>query len=440
MKKINNKKKKLAASAPEEMVCVESSDKKEMVCAKGGGIVRVEAKEPLVETEKKKANLWIGTINFFAAPYQGLMENYEKKYGRARKLLIVDLILLGVIGLLFGFNIYLFFSRANGTFSWFNFPDITLRRGVSGPIAESLLKTEMKINGEAQVIINPGEDLEYTILYQNGGAGDLYNVAIKINLEGAPIDLDQFSSEEGLLRGGAVVWAKDQILDFAKLPSGAKGELKFKVSTNQVAEPARVLNFGNFLKSWLEISYKLESDFGEVKKFQSVVREDKLNSDLVLGSVARYYTEEGDQLGFGPLPPKVGEQTTYWIFWSISNNLNDLSDVSASAILPANVSWTGKMSVTLGELTYNSARRQINWRAGDVSRYTGEEWPKLGVAFEVALMPITEQLGSEPTLLEQIKIFGEDKFTGKFLEREGISPTTNLIYDSIAGNKGRVEK
>ncbi len=440
MKKVKNKKEKLAAPALEEMVCVESPDKKEMVCAKGGGIVSVAAKEPPGETEKKKANLWVGTINFFAAPYQGLKENYEKKYGQARKLFIVDLILLGAIGLLFGFNIYLFFSRANGTFSWFNFSDLTVGRGVSGPMAESLLKTEIKINGEAQVVINPGEDLEYTILYQNSGAGDLYDVAVKINLEGAPIDLLQFSSGQGTLRGGAIVWTKDQISDFTKLPPGAKGELNFRVSTNQIAEPARVLNFGSFLKSWWEISYKLESDFGEAKKFQSAAREDKFNSDLVLGNVARYYTEEGDQLGLGPLPPKVGEKTTYWIFWSINNNLNDLSDASASAILPANVFWTGKMSVALGELTYNSARRQINWKVGDVSRYTGEEWPKLGVAFEVALTPTSEQIGSEPALLEQIKIFGEDKFTGKFLEREGTGLTTNLIYDSVAGKKGRVVK
>jgi len=440
MKKVKNKKEKIIAPAAEEMVCVESPDKKEMVCAKGGEVVKVEAKESFLETEKKKANLWIGTVNFFAAPYQGLKENYGKKYGQAKKLFIVDLILLGVIGLLFGFNIYLLFSRMNGNLSWFNFPEITVGGGVSGPVAESMLKTEIKINGQNSLIINPGEELEYAIYYSNGGSKEIYDVALKVNLEGAAIDLNQFSSGQGVLRSGGVVWTKDQMPDFANLSPGAKGELKFKVSTSEVVPPARALNFGSILKSSLEISYRLESDFGEAYNFRSGVREDKFNSDLFLDSLVRYYTQEGDQLGLGPLPPKVGGETTYWIFWSINNNLNDLSDVSVSATLPPNVFWTGKMSVTLGQLTYNSARRQVNWKVGEVGHYTGEDWPKQGVAFEVVLTPTAEQVGSEAALLDQVKFFGEDKFTGQFLEKSGPIQTTDLIYDSLAAGKGKVQK
>jgi hypothetical protein len=120
--------------------------------------------------------------------------------------------------------------------------------------------------------------------------------------------------------------------------------------------------------------------------------------------------------------------------------LNDLNNVSVSAILPPNISWTGKMSVALGQLNYNSARHQINWKVGEVGHYTGEDWPKLGVAFELALTPTAEQIGSEPALLSQIKVFGEDKFTSEFLEREGAVPTTNLIYDSLVEGKSKVVK
>jgi hypothetical protein len=96
--------------------------------------------------------------------------------------------------------------------------------------------------------------------------------------------------------------------------------------------------------------------------------------------------------------------------------------------------------VTLGELNYNSGRHQVNWKVGDVGRYTGEEWPTLGVAFELALTPTAEQLGSEPVLLDQIKIFGKDVFTEKFLEKEELSLTTHLIYDNMALGKSKVQK
>ena len=242
------------------------------------------------------------------------------------------------------------------------------------------------------------------------------------------------------MRGDAVVWTKDQISDLAKLTPGAKGELKFKIGTAESADQPRVLEFGDLLKSSWEISYKLSGDFGQSYTFKSDTREDKFNSDLVLVGAARYYTEEGDQLGFGPLPPAVGKTTRYWIFWSVDNNLNDVSGVSASAVLPPNVSWTGKISVSLGQLNYDSAKRVVSWQAGDISHYAGEISPKQGAAFEVALTPTTEQIGSEPTLLGQIKIYGKDNFTDQFLENQGSDLTTNLIYDSLAGGKGKVVK
>jgi hypothetical protein len=49
---------------------------------------------------------------------------------------------------------------------------------------------------------------------------------------------------------------------------------------------------------------------------------------------ARYYAATGDQLGVGPLPPKVGETTTYWIVWSIGPFNGDLADVRLAADLP----------------------------------------------------------------------------------------------------------
>jgi hypothetical protein len=441
MKLRKPKKEKISLPQNEEMVCVTSSDKKEMVCSREGEAVKVEAKEPLAETGAKRGGVWIGTMNFFAAPYRGFKENYEKRYGEAKKLFVVDLILLGVIAVLLGFNVYFFLSGVLGGKSLVsvNHP-APANTSVSGPVADSFLSTQLKINGQDSTIFTPGEDLDYTISYINSGSKDIYDVALKVNLEGAPLDFSHLSLEKGVARGGAVVWTKDQIPAFAKLAPGAKGELKFKIGTAESAAEPRVAEFGSLLKSSFEISYKLSGDFGQSYTFKSDTREDKFNSDLVLASAARYYTEEGDQLGIGHLPPAAGKTTKYWIFWSVDNNLNDVSGVSVSAALPPNVSWTGKISVSLGELNYDSVKRAVVWKVGDVLHYAGEISPKQGVAFEVALTPTADEIGSELTLLDKIKIYGKDNFTGQFLEKQGPDLTTNLIYDSLAGGKGRVVK
>ena len=164
------KKEKINPPQNEEMVCVDSPDKKEMVCGRGGEVVKVEAKEPLAETEAKKGGVWIGTMNFFAAPYRGLKENYEKRYGEAKKLFVIDLILLGVIAVLLGFNVYLFLGGALGgkNLVAVNQP-APANTSVPGPLADSLLSVQLKINGQDPTIFTPGEDLEYAISYANSG-------------------------------------------------------------------------------------------------------------------------------------------------------------------------------------------------------------------------------------------------------------------------------
>jgi len=437
MDKIKNERK-------EEEVCVSSPDGEETICVRGGGITKVEAHEAASEGNERKENIFIGTLNLFAAPYRGFKEGYEKRYAEAKKLFIVDLILLGVIGFLIGLDIYLVASRPGDTFFGRLFGPETKTETTAGEqevtseVTVSDVLVQIKINGQEKILVTPGENLEYTVSFKNNGGKSVYDVALKINLEGAPLDFEKLIVDNGAVRDRSIVWTKDQVPQFAELLSGANGELKFKIETAKIADPALALKFGSILKSWPEISYKKQSNFGTSAHWTGKTREDKFNSDLAVRAVARYYTSEGDQLGRGPLPPAVGKETKYWIFWSIENNLNDLSNVSVSALLPPNVFWTENISVSLGEITYNSARRMVTWKIGEVDRYTGEDWPTQGVAFELALTPNLEQQGKEAMLLEQAKVFGDDKFTGQFIERPLSNLTTNLAYDSLAKDKSKV--
>ncbi len=428
----------------QEEVCVSSSDGGEKICVRGGGVTKIETRKQVEKDQDKEKNIFIGTLNLFAAPYRGMKEGYEKKYTQAKKLFVLDLFLLAVIGFLVGLDIYLVASRPDDTFlgRLFGTKKITeptnQETEITSEVPVSDILVRVKINGQEKIVIIPGEDLEYTVSFKNNSAKSLYDVALKINLEGAPLDFSQLAVSGGTLRDRSVVWTKNQVADFSELSPGDEGELKFKISTVKTAEPALALKFGNILKSWPEISYKKQSHFGASVHWTGEAREDKFSSDLTVRSVARYYTPEGDQLGRGPLPPAVGRETKYWIFWSVENNLSDLSDVSVSAVLPSNVSWAENISVSLGELTYNQARRTVTWKIGEVGRYNGEDWPTLGVAFEIALTPGLSQAGSEAVLLEETKVFGEDKFTGQFIERKFVGPTTNLLYDNLAKDKSKV--
>jgi len=338
-----------------KIFCISSPDKEDTVCSPRGEVKKIEAREPILSEERGK-NILIGTLNFFASPYQSLQKDYAKKYSSAKKLFIFDLILLALVGALIGFNVYLLFSRTTYDFGFLKFKKEGVALGDEAPLGKSVLLTKIKINGQENLIVNPGEDLKYTLFYRNNSDITLFDVAVRVNLEGAILDFERVDLDKGVARDGSVIWTKDQIPEFAELPAGASGELKFKIGTSKIVEPAKVLKFGGILKSWVDWSYKIKSVFGESANFTGEFLENKINSDLTAQVLARYFSPEGDQLGRGPLPPEVGEVTKYWIFLSVDNNLNDVSDVSVMAYLPPNVEWTKAMSVSLGNLSYNSSR------------------------------------------------------------------------------------
>ncbi|MDO8668796.1 MAG: hypothetical protein Q7K65_00700 [Candidatus Buchananbacteria bacterium] len=161
------------------------------------------------------------------------------------------------------------------------------------------------------------------------------------------------------------------------------------------------------------------------------------STDIKLQSLARYYTAEGEQLGLGPLPPKIGAITKYWIFISLDEFTHDLKNVLVSAQLPENVSLTGKSIVTHGENMYfNNNSRQINW-ALDRLLLTDANQP-IGLAFEVALTPSANQAGSVAELLNGIKVTALDSISQKIIIKTNTGITTNLINDKIANSDGIV--
>ena len=131
---------------------------------------------------------------------------------------------------------------------------------------------------------------------------------------------------------------------------------------------------------------------------------------------AKYYTAEGEQLGFGPLPPVAGQATRYWLFIEVGNFYHDLAQVLVTAKLPANVSLTGKYSVSWGEnITFGNDGKEINWLVGDLS--TSDNQKDLGAAIEVEVIPNNSQIGQAAVLLDQLTISALDKIVNKEIKQ-----------------------
>ena len=111
----------------------------------------------------------------------------------------------------------------------------------------------------------------------------------------------------------------------------------------------------------------------------------------------------------------VKQLTTYAIHWKAINVSNDVSNAKVEAILPGNVTFTGKMVPDDARLTFNERSSSIVWEIGNIKSGSGISKNPPEVAFQVKAKPSPEQIGDSVVLIRGGKFTAKDNFTGEDL-------------------------
>lgn len=158
----------------------------------------------------------------------------------------------------------------------------------------------------------------------------------------------------------------------------------------------------------------------------------KVGTKLFVDASARYYTVDGDQLGRGPLPPRVGKQTKYGVIVRIHNTTSRVENISFSAVLPLFVQWTGRATASIGkEPIFETGSRQIKWNA--VSLGAGET---ANLYVELGLTPEAGHVGLTPLLMRNISLNAVDTFTLLPVVASGKDVDASLAGDEMGRMKG----
>lgn len=81
---------------------------------------------------------------------------------------------------------------------------------------------------------------------------------------------------------------------------------------------------------------------------------------IPFSAAVRYYSDAGDQIGVGPITPLVGQETRYWVVWTVDTGTEGLEDAILSGTLPPDVRATGNFASTVSGL-FNSSGRNVSW-------------------------------------------------------------------------------
>jgi len=288
-----------------------------------------------------------------------------------------------------------------------------------------------RINGNDQYVATPGEVLHYEIFFRNIGEDPFEDLFLVASFEGKGYDLNSVKTDLGQFNKSdkSIVWDWRDVPKLKFLGNGDEGKVEFWI--NAKADIQVSPNERNFvLKNNVLIS-RIKESF-----------ETKLNTKLAISQKGFYQDEAFGNTG--PIPPKVGQPTTYTIFWQIRNYYNDVKNVKVKAVLPFNVNLTSQIfpETERSKFTFDSQSREIIWNASDgggLGAGTGLVGVPLNISFQVVLVPSANQTGQTVPIISEAKITGEDQWTDQVIESSSPAINTSLLDDPYNSGGGIVQ-
>jgi len=272
------------------------------------------------------------------------------------------------------------------------------------------------VNGDTgnEYITEKGKTLRVNIAWENNLPARATDAQVIVSLKGTLYDPASIVPEGGYYRSddGTIVWDSSSSGELASMEPGARGQKSFSVNVRGSSTGAYSLKNPSFTIS-AGISARGPAGAGESGGAvqTKTTTEVKLLADLSF--LSRILRVGGSFANRGPVPPKVGSETSYTIIWSLSNAFNDLTNTKVFASLPSYVRFMNNISPSSEQISYDAVSGNIVWDVGDVKAGIGIGGVPREVAFQVAIAPADNQAGTIPTVVGEASAQGDDRFTGR---------------------------
>jgi len=279
--------------------------------------------------------------------------------------------------------------------------------------------------GDSSVVSLPiGSKINGFITWQNTTGVPITLPTFTLALEGDDIDVGSLQASSGyrdeLLR--MLTWTATSDPALATIDPGESGTLPFSLSTKNA-----------FSRKDIKFAFSVKGTVANGQnEIKSITNLDELlvrfASRIQFASQAFYSI--GPFQNTGPYPPKVNQETSYTLSWTVRPGENPQTVVVATATLPTDITWAGVISPQTESLTYNQDSREIQWNIGSLPAAT-EVPVSRTVSFQVRARPTEAQAGNPVTLLSETVVRATDANAGVPLSGTRSALTTYLSTDPL---------
>ncbi len=306
-----------------------------------------------------------------------------------------------------------------------------LEKNITMEVMESNMDLNLIIEGAQKgQSVNFGQKLNYTLTYANKGDSTMNNVVLMAVLDSEYLDWTTLNmTKEGVEKGHTITWTKDNLPELENIHPDEEGVIDFSINVLPFRE-GMLNNSGEFqIKSYAQFNIgnsATTTDNNLDNKSNTIIS--PINSDLDLNAKVRYFNKNNLPVGTGSLPPRVGERTTFKVYWTVTNNLHKLEESMVSVKLPESINWNGKQRTSVGDITYNQDTHEVVWEIGKmpITVY------RVDAQFDISLTPKQEDKNKILVLLPESTVEAKDGKTKTILKKKTEPTTTKLKDDEIA--------
>ncbi|MFA6158603.1 MAG: hypothetical protein WC763_03190 [Candidatus Paceibacterota bacterium] len=299
-------------------------------------------------------------------------------------------------------------------------------------LEKPFLGLDLALNGVRtdNVPLEAGRVVRADVIWTNNSATRITGARIEAKLSGSALDRGSINVTGGYYDSkiDTIIWEAGRVSGLDAITPGDTNRVGFTFASKQVVPGKPLINPSMSVVVTARGNRVDETGVSQ-EVSTGVSRSIRLVSNLSLSS--RILRSQGPFNNTGPIPPKVDQETTYTIVWTVTNTSNSINDARVTATLPPYVSWAGAVSPEGADVTYNPTGGQITWLVGSVPQNADVGSGARQVAFQVILRPSLTQAGSSPEVIGQSLIAGTDSFTGTNLTNSAPGLSTVTTTDPL---------
>ncbi|MEK7067518.1 MAG: hypothetical protein AAB956_00805, partial [Patescibacteria group bacterium] len=185
-------------------------------------------------------------------------------------------------------------------------------------VAEGALNLSLAVNGSASdKAVNFGDALNYVVHYKNTSDATLRNVIIMATIDSPAVDWQTLQDEQGgEVKGNSIIWTKEQIKNLGEIRPSAEDSFGFAIKIKTREQTKDIAT--NDIKVRSALDYSIDSAINNAAN-PLVQIVNPVNSDLQFNNEIRYFDRQNIAVGEGPLPPKVGQKTSFHVYCTLTN-------------------------------------------------------------------------------------------------------------------------